>query len=530
MRMAREDGCNGGMYCGSEISSFRGRTNRSVAKALQPKAAAAMIAALILAAGAGTVAAQTVTRNSMMAGNAPLTHAQPGQLAPEAQASAAKSSGPTSSQQSTAAQQVSTQQSAAPRNQAQPPAGTPLTLEQARQIAIANHPQVKAAQFSAAAAHENVVEERSAYYPTLSLDLTGVDSNDGRIAAGSLNNPVIFSRFAAGAGVQQLATDFGRTRNLVASARLQESAANANVNLTRADVLLGVDRAFYASLRAQAVLTVAQKTVNDRDIADQQVRALYQSKLKSGLDLSFADVNLAQAKMLLVQAQNDADSSAADLSRALGFSDSRSYALAEPEDVSTAPALPDISAALAAAQSDRPDLIAQRFEVQSSQRFATAERDLFFPTISIAGAAGEVPFGESQLPQNYGAIGFDVHIPIFNGKLYNARHAEAEDRASQAEQQLRDQEIGVARDVRVTWLAANSALQNLALTSQLLDAASKALELAQERYKLGLPGGSIVELSQAELNQVQASIAQATAKYDYATRISELAYQEGALK
>lgn len=410
----------------------------------------------------------------------------------------------------------------------QAPAGAPLTLEQARQMAIASHPEVREAQFSAAAAHENVVEQRAAYYPTISADMTGVDSNDGRIAAGSLNNPVIFSRFAGGASVQQLATDFGRTRNLVASAKLAENAANASTDVTRADVLLAVDRAFYAALRAQAVLTVAQKTVNARDIDDQSVHALFQSQLKSGLDVSFADVYLAQAKMLLVQAQNDADSAAAELSRALGFQDLRKFQLMEPEG--SGAALPDINTALAAADHDRPDLIAQRFQVQSNQRFATAERDLFFPTVSIAGAAGEVPFGESQLPQNYGAIGFDVHLPIFNGKLYNARYAEAQDRAQEAQARLKDQEITVARDVRVSWLAANTAQQNLTLSTQLLEAANKALDLAQERYKLGLPGGSIVELTQAELNQVQASIAQATAKYDYATRLSELSYQEGALK
>ena len=484
-----------------EISDFEGTALepvRRLGRRFRFAAGIAFSAAAILASGAAY--AQSSEAGRPDAGS--VAHVQPGQA----------------------------MQGNAPQSATSAPAGTPLTLEQARQLALANHPQVKAAQFSAAAAHENVVEQRAAYYPTLSADLTGVDSNDGRIAAGSLNNPIIFSRFAGGAGLQQLATDFGRTRNLVASASLQEEAAKASVNVSRADVLLAVDRAYYAALRAHAVLTVAQKTVNARDIDDQSVHALFQSQLKSGLDVSFADVYLAQAKMLVVQAQNDADSATAELSRALGVSDLRTYLLVEPAEVAAAPALPDLNAALVEANRERPDLIAERFQVQANQKFAAAERDLFFPTISIAGAAGEVPFGQSQLPQNYGAIGFDVHVPIFNGKLYNARHAEAIDREQQAEQQLRDQEIRVARDVRVTWLAANSAQQNLALSTQLLDAADKALDLAQERYKLGLPGGSIVELTQAELNQVQASIAQATATYDSATRISELSYQEGALK
>jgi outer membrane protein len=66
------------------------------------------------------------------------------------------------------------------------------------------------------------------------------------------------------------------------------------------------------------------------------------------------------------------------------------------------------------------------------------------------------------------------------------------------------------------------------LTPQLLDAANQALNLAQERYKLGL--SSIIELSQAQLNQTQAAITEASAKYDYAAEISALNYQIGALR
>jgi outer membrane protein len=80
----------------------------------------------------------------------------------------------------------------------------------------------------------------------------------------------------------------------------------------------------------------------------------------------------------------------------------------------------------------------------------------------------------------------------------------------------------------MAWFSANTAFQNLALTTQVLDQANEALDLAQARYKLGL--GNIVELSQAQLNQTKASIDQAAAKYDYAAQFSGLLYQEGALR
>ena len=43
------------------------------------------------------------------------------------------------------------------------------------------------------------------------------------------------------------------------------------------------------------------------------------NKLKSTLDLSFADVNLSQAKLLALDAQNNADSTMAALDAVLGL-------------------------------------------------------------------------------------------------------------------------------------------------------------------------------------------------------------------
>ncbi len=108
---------------------------------------------------------------------------------------------------------------------------------------------IRAAQLAAAAANDVTTETRSAYYPNLYGSLTGVEADSGsRIAAGGLNNSIIFNRFATGVAAEQLVTDFGRTKNLVASSRLQAQAANETVNVSRADVLLNVDRAFYDTL------------------------------------------------------------------------------------------------------------------------------------------------------------------------------------------------------------------------------------------------------------------------------------------
>jgi outer membrane protein len=122
----------------------------------------------------------------------------------------------------------------------------------------------------------------------------------------------------------------------------------------------------------------------------------------------------------------------------------------------------------------------------------------------------------------------NVSIPIFNGGLFSARRNEAELRAQATVERLRDAEYRVGRDVNTAWLSASTAFQRIGLTAQLLDQAKLALELAQARYNLGL--SSIIELSQAQLNQTGAEIQTLTARYDFQIQSAVLKYQLGRLQ
>jgi len=402
-----------------------------------------------------------------------------------------------------------------------------LTLAQAEAIALQNQPRLRAANYTAMAARQVPTEFRSAFFPNLQASFTGADAPAGtRIAAGGLNNPSILGRYSNGITGSQLITDFGRTQNLVGSAQAQANAAGENAQLTREDVLLQVDQAFYNTLRAQAVLRVAEEAVATRQTLADQVTALADAKLKSALDVSFAEVTLSQAKLALAKAQNDGQASLADLSAALGYNDLHQYELVDESASLAAP--PDFQQLLATAKQQRPDLAGQEFQVQAAHRFTKAERDLWFPSLSVVAGAGLIPYGNPALRDRYAAAGFNLTVPVFNGFLFSARHTEARLKEQAEEANLTDLQNRVTRDVRVAWLNADNAYRRLDLTAQLLAEASQALELAQARYNLGL--SSIVELSQAQLNQTEAEIEQASAKYDYQMQLAMLKYQSGQLR
>lgn len=402
-----------------------------------------------------------------------------------------------------------------------------LTLKEAEAIAVKNHPQVSAALLTALAANQVVVQTRSSYYPTVVGSFTGAGALDNsRIAAGNLNNPVIYNRAAAGVAVSQLITDFGRTSNLIQTSKFRAAAEQNNAQATRAQILLQADRSFYLALRAQSVLTVAKQTVAARQLVTDQVTALAASKLKSGLDVSFANVNLSEAKLLLVSAQNDLDAAFAQLSQALGYPDRQDFMLTD-EPMPGAPPT-DVNRLIGTAMQDRPELASLRAQQAAALKFEQAERDLYMPTVSAIMAVGGIPGHEEALGNRYGALGVNVNIPIFNGGLFSARRSEAAFQAQASAQNVRNMENVISRDVQVAWLDSNTAYQRLALTADLLNQANLALDLAAARYKLGL--SSIVELSQAQLNKTSAEIAASSARYDYQIQRSVLDYQIGAMR
>jgi outer membrane protein len=403
-----------------------------------------------------------------------------------------------------------------------------LTRLQAEQMALKNNPRISVSRLLALAQHQVVRESRAAELPTATGSITAMDANDGsRVSAGSLTASRLFEHAGAGGVATQLITDFGRTRNLVASSKLQEKAQNANVMATTEDIVAATDQAFYNALQAQALLRVAGQNVDTRQTTETQVNQMTKNNLKSTLDLSFADVNLSQAKLLLLDARNNDESTMAALDAVLGLDRRVVYQL-EDETTPLQPPPPDAEPLIQLALRQRPDLQALNYDQQAAVKFSHAQRDQMFPSISVAGTAGSVPIrpGQYYTANWWGGIGVNMNIPIFNGFLYSAEAKEAAIQAQASSERSRDLRDQIVRDVRTSWLAATTAFQRVSVTAELLQQANRAFTLAQTRYQLGL--SSIVELSQAQFQQTDAAIGSANAQYQYRLALATLNYQIGA--
>lgn len=404
-----------------------------------------------------------------------------------------------------------------------------LSLHDAEQIAIRNNPRIRIAQLLARAQHQVYRQTRAGYLPQLDGGAVAAQADDGsRFTFDGLRSTRLITHAGGGLDFHQLITDFGHTTNLIASSKLYEKAQNAQAQASTLDIVLITDQAFYNALEAQATVKVAEQTVNTRQTTDQQITELTHNKLRSTIDLAFAEEDLAQSQLLFLDAQTQYNNAINALTAVLGFDRPMTYTLVESGGTISSPP-PDQDQLVQMALKQRPDLMALDYDQQAAKKYSRAQWEQLMPTVDTMAVVGGTPIRDDQYFNGnwFGAVGVDLEVPIFNGFRYTAQAKEADDRADAAQENLRDLRDRVVRDVRDAWLQTNTSYQKIAVTEKLLKASNMGLQLAQARYKLGL--SSIVELSQSQLEQTRASIENVNARYEYELSLAALNYQLGNL-
>jgi outer membrane protein len=422
-----------------------------------------------------------------------------------------------------------------------------LTLNQAESIALQQAPSVAAADYNTQAAQQVVREVRSQFFPQVFGDITAVGTGNGienafggsqratrtiRLGAtAGLSASTLLNHESNGININQLIFDFGRTPNLTAASKFEAMSDAQREQLAKEQVLWQTDAAYFDVLKAQALLSVANQTVAARRVVYDDVAALAANKLKSDLDVLYARSDLQKAEQLVLEAKSALSIANAELSRAMGLQETRLFILAE-EPLKQLPAK-SAAPLVARALQNRPDLIALRDQVEGAGKFALAERDARLPKLQAFGSFGTTPVGDPGVkgggggltPGNYVAAGINVELPLFTGGLLSSRQKEAELREKGQEERLSDQQLEAVKQVNTAWSDATTALENINLAQELASNSQQALELADAQYRSGQT--SIIELSQAQLNALQAEIGAATAKFDYQLKLHRLDYETG---
>ena len=408
-----------------------------------------------------------------------------------------------------------------------PPRGSFLSLQQAIELGLDNHPLVQEAGASLKAATARAEQARAIYYPHVDANFdmaAGAGRLNPRFLVGGFLVQPNLSQYVGGVSINQRIFDFGFSQHTVDSAHRAERAQEQDIGARQALVVVNVQTAYLVSLKHQRLVQIAEETVRERGIIKGQIEALYRQQLKSKLDVDLVQVELTNAESQLVRARNGLKSGFANLNRAMGITGAEDYVLEDlPIEIRHQRPLDSlISDSLS-----HPEFRKAKELTASAEAKISAAKRQYLPTVSAYASGGDFQVFDSSRAQanqtgGWWAAGGFVSMPLFTGFMIENQIREAKALKAAAEAASLNIEQALTQQVTNSYLDTISFAQQIKLGEEQVKTAQEALSLAKQRYKLGL--GSIVEVTQAEVALTAAQTRLAEAQYDYKIAEVTLAY------
>jgi len=421
---------------------------------------------------------------------------------------------------------------------AQPPV-LQLSMKQAVDLALApdGNTRVKLAQEAIREAQARSMEARSALLPNLDGAISEQNQTRNLKAFGFQfpNIPIPgftiptfvgpFDVFDARASVTQTVFDFSRTRTYQASKAAIESVKAENQG-TRDQVAGQVARTYLAALRAQATLETAKANVALSDALLKLSQSQKTAGTGTGIEVTRAEVQLANDRQRQIVAQNDVERSHLQLLKVIGLK------LESPVELTATLAyVPvasmDVAQALATARSSRAELEAQRHREESAKLSYSAAKLERLPSLGAFadyGSSGSV-ITNSVPTRSFGA---SLKIPLFDGGRRDAHRAENASLYRQEQIRGADLRDQIELDVRLALENLHSADAQVKTAEEGIQLAENELAQAQRRYKAGVAIG--IEVTDAQTRLDRARDNRISALYNYNLARIDLGASTGTIR
>jgi outer membrane protein TolC len=318
----------------------------------------------------------------------------------------------------------------------------------------------------------------------------------------------------------------------IKAARLTREQALAQYQTTIQDTLLAVRTAYYDALLAQEEITVHEASVKllQNEVDDQQRR--YKAGTVPKFNVLRADVQLANERPLLLQAQNSFRIAKNNLSNLLGFNLPPEVLEDVPMEFSdaldAAPYPVNLPSAIAQALQGRSELAALRKTEELQKLNIVNARSGYKPTLQVFAGYNwfNAQFGFTPPPlqlnqefQGYNA-GAQVSWDIFDGLLTHGKVIQAKAQYDHSKNDLADESRQIELQVRTAYSDFVEAREVLDSQKTVMAEAEEALREAQARFDAGT--GTQLDVLDAETSLTQARNTNAQALHDYDTARARL--------
>lgn len=391
-----------------------------------------------------------------------------------------------------------------------------MTLDKCIELALGNNPQINAAFHDILASDSRIKQVWSNYFPQLSWQ-TGYTRIRQLQLSDALGRNLTFNYYILGqVTLQQMLYDFGVTQNQATIKRLDYEAYKTTLGATINNVIFQTKDAYYNLLFAFENKRVAEDTVNKFEMFYNQAKAFYEIGMNPKVDVTIAEVNLSNAKLQLIQADNAVNLAVARLNNVMGVPFIDQYNVQErlkyqPVDIT-------FNKSVEIARDARPELKLAELKVESANQTLKLVKKSYFPTLSIE---GQFQLGGKSWTSNHGYnIGGYLNFPTVNGMLIKNEIQEA--------RYLYDKEIANAKntqnqiylEIQNAYLLLEEKKNQMPVAMLGVKQAKENYELSYGRYRVGVANPT--ELKDAQINYQQAQLNYYNALYQYSSAKASL--------
>ena len=391
-------------------------------------------------------------------------------------------------------------------------AGEVLNLDRCIQIALLKQPSIVAAYFIVEANRSRVGEAQAYYYPQL-----GASGGYSRYSSPGILTEVnsilygtgYFNQYTSSLTLSQNIYDFGKTSSQVKIQKINLDSAGADLETSKEQIILNVKQAYYSVIQAARNRAVADESVGQYKQHLDQARGFFEVGTKPRYDVITAEVNLSNAKLNLITADNALKIARVNLNNAMGVPDAPAYTVEDSLAFNKYEVT--LEGALSRAMANRPDIKSLAFRRSAAEEGVLLAKTGYYP--ALTGSASYNWEGTRFPLQNEWNVGVSVSFPIFSGFLTKHQVDEAVSNLNVARANEEALRQSVVLDVQQSYLNLKQAEDSIATADLAVNQATENLDIANGRYAAGV--GNPIEVTDAQVVYSNSKLAYIQALTNY---------------
>ena len=400
--------------------------------------------------------------------------------------------------------------------------GDVLNLQQCIEIALSKHPNISAATSTIRISDSKIGQARAGYYPQLTFQSSYQRISPSPPMTIYYTDP--YNQYSNTLNLSQTIFDFGKTYNQVQIQSLGKESSQADLQDISGQVILGVKQAYYGYLQAKMSRDVAAETVNQFQKHYEMAKAFFETGKTSKIDQTSAEVNLSNAKINLLKADNALRIAKITLTNAMGIMNAPQYEI--KDDLAYLPYEVSLEEALQNAYKNRPDLLSTLKKKEGLEKTIDLNKKGYLPVLSGNAAYGYT--GDDLVMDKAWSVGVTLTFPLFTGlsTKYQIDEAKANLDVLRANEDSLMQKVYL--QVESAYLSLKEAAERISVGQIIVKQAEETVELAKGRYSAGV--GSSIEITDAMITLNNAKMTYITALADYSVAQANLEKAMGVQK